>query len=583
MNNSPEHRITPKRINLLAGLLYKFRSLRIWVKITLPLTVLALVAGALINYWNFQAQRSIALRQSLMFSESMHNLTIAGISTLMIVADPESLSDYLSQINHIEGVRNLHVISSNVNQKGLEAGARKDPIEEQVLASGKMIWKLREEGSSEYLRVVRPILNSKNYLGQDCTSCHEGPENSVLGAVSMDIPLDQVNSASSDFSIQFVIAIAVIIAGLIGTLFFAFRYILTNPLTLITSRMDSISKGDLTKRFHPQSVDDIGTLLGEINTTVVALFNAINEIKESSDKSIATSAVLADTAATFTVSAQSLATTSQETAAALEELTTSSDSVAASMKQTAQNTRTINENAVKLNVSIADVGEAMKNLAGLAGELTDRARGGGEKAKITTQAMQEVRQSSDQIQEITKMISEISDRTNLLSLNAAIEAARAGESGRGFAVVADEISKLADRTARNVKEINSLVASTSKAVNKGIEVVGEETQILQDITKSVALISEASANVLKSLEEQGVSTKTIFQNIEKLAESTIKIELATDEQKKATYEISNSIQSVSQEAQAMSEGSLVIQDSTVELVQIAELLQAHIKHFKLTE
>ena len=68
-----------------------------------------------------------------------------------------------------------------------------------------------------------------------------------------------------------------------------------------------------------------------------------------------------------------------------------------------------------------------------------------------------ITESSQQVTDIISIIDDISDKINLLSLNAAIEAARAGEAGRGFAVVADEISKLADQTAASINDIDSLI------------------------------------------------------------------------------------------------------------------------------
>lgn len=82
-------------------------------------------------------------------------------------------------------------------------------------------------------------------------------------------------------------------------------------------------------------------------------------------------------------------------------------------------------------------------------------------------SMEKISSSSKEISKIISIIQSFSDRINLLALNAAIESARAGEEGKGFAVVSEEISKLANQTRKNIKNINSLVLLNSQEVNNG--------------------------------------------------------------------------------------------------------------------
>ena len=83
--------------------------------------------------------------------------------------------------------------------------------------------------------------------------------------------------------------------------------------------------------------------------------------------------------------------------------------------------------------------------------------------------MENIGKSSEELTGIASLINDISDQINLLSLNASIESARAGDAGRGFAVVAEEISKLADKTALNVKDIDRIIKSNSLLINEGTQ------------------------------------------------------------------------------------------------------------------
>lgn len=95
--------------------------------------------------------------------------------------------------------------------------------------------------------------------------------------------------------------------------------------------------------------------------------------------------------------------------------------------------------------------------------------------------IEQLKDESKRIEEISQTINEIADQTNLLSLNASIESARAGEHGRGFAVVADEISKLAEKSINSAKEIGNIIHASVERINSASEQINETSRSLQEI------------------------------------------------------------------------------------------------------
>ncbi|TGK33828.1 chemotaxis protein [Leptospira gomenensis] len=116
-----------------------------------------------------------------------------------------------------------------------------------------------------------------------------------------------------------------------------------------------------------------------------------------------------------------------------------------------------------------------------------------------------IRKVSESYREMSlrlRVINDIAEKVNLLSLNASIEAARAGEQGRGFAVVADEISKLADQTAKTIKEIHSLISVGNEAMNDNTEIVRQGTHTISRVIEDVNEIKDTTETFFETLREQ---------------------------------------------------------------------------------
>lgn len=177
-----------------------------------------------------------------------------------------------------------------------------------------------------------------------------------------------------------------------------------------------------------------------------------------------------------------------------------------------------------------------------------------ESLKMMTDRMNIINAGGKEIDQFVAIIDDISDKINLLSLNAAIEAARAGEYGRGFAVVADEIGKLAQATSDNSKSIASrikkiitdieegtnLVLNTKEStdvifsmvdtIEKGIEEVknlmAAQNKVLDVVVKQAGIIETLSKDVVVSTQEQKDSMVQTMHTIERLSEMAMEISSA---------------------------------------------------------
>ncbi len=142
-------------------------------------------------------------------------------------------------------------------------------------------------------------------------------------------------------------------------------------------------------------------------------------------------------------------------------------------------------NVAQMLDSIEAISENSNSAKSKAIDTSKLAKSGGITVDEAVNAMKMIQKSSEQINDIIQVISEIASQTNLLALNAAIEAARAGEHGLGFAVVADEVRKLAERSSEAAKEISKLIKESSRRVEEGASLSQKVGDSLRKIVESV--------------------------------------------------------------------------------------------------
>lgn len=237
---------------------------KIWYCLTAAIWLVLVVVWTGMIAWESAVNRETAIRQAQDFAGSIHEMTMAGLTGMMITGTVDQREVFLDQIKQLSIIKDLHVARSDAVVKTFgpdtKSTRKLDVIEQQVMSSGQAQMRTESTGGSSFLHVVTPTKAAKNYLGKDCLTCHQVPEGTVLGVVSMKVSLDSVESEVASFRIKISAAAAGVSLLLLIVIWLLTRHFVTAPLEQLTGGLADIARGegDLTRRLPVKGQDEIG-------------------------------------------------------------------------------------------------------------------------------------------------------------------------------------------------------------------------------------------------------------------------------------------------------------------------------------
>jgi methyl-accepting chemotaxis protein len=286
---------------------------------------------------------------------------------------------------------------------------------------------------------------------------------------------------------------------------------MATPIAEASSVLGRVADRDLSARMTGSYAGDFATIQRALNAAAENLDGALGEVQTAAEQVSSAGSQIAS-------GSQALASGASEQAASLEE-------VAASLQEMAAMARTSAENAQQARA------------------LTEQTRAsattGAERMTRLSEAVREIRQSSEQTAKIIKTIDEIAFQTNLLALNAAVEAARAGDAGRGFAVVAEEVRALALRSAEAARSTSDLIEQGVQAAARGVALNGDVMASLQEINAQVDRVTAVVAEISAASDQQADGVAQVNAAVEQMNGVTQQVAANAEESASAAEELAS--------------------------------------------
>jgi len=320
----------------------------------------------------------------------------------------------------------------------------------------------------------------------------------------------------------------------------------------LMNELQEVADGDLTVQ-ATVSEDITGAIADSVNYTVEELRNLVGRINKTVDEVRSASTRAQEMAVSLQSASEQQSQEIRESGQAVLRMARQIDDVSVRASESVQVARQ-SLDASKEGSTAVD--NAIAGMNGIRDQIQD-----------TAKRMKRLGESSQEIGEIVELISDITEQTNVLALNAAIQAASAGEAGRGFSVVAEEVQRLAERSGDATRQIAALIRAIQTDTQDAVSAMERSTQ---GVVEGTRLSDEAG----RALGEIGRVSTALAELIEEFSSTTSR-------QAASAGDVAHSIERILQVTEQTSAGTLQTADSVRQLSELALELRNSVARFKV--
>lgn len=306
-----------------------------------------------------------------------------------------------------------------------------------------------------------------------------------------------------------------------------------------SAAIELVAQGDLRNRVDSGGNDELGTIGNNLNTMVENLSGMSGQISEAGNAMFTALEQMQSA-----INAQSAGASEQ--AASVNETTSTLEEIRATSTQTLEKAQMLGEAAERTRreseQGLASVEQAISGMEAI------RAR-----VESIAETILALSEQTQQIGEITAVVTNLSQQSKMLALNASIEAAKAGEAGKGFAVVAAEVRELAEQSQQSTAQVQKILQDIrhatdravmateegSKGVDAGVGLVERTGTVMQKLSEVIRETSIASQQIVAAVRQEAVGIDQVSQAMAEINKVTAQFVSSAQQSKASTVELRN--------------------------------------------
>ncbi|MER1958988.1 MAG: methyl-accepting chemotaxis protein [Solibacillus sp.] len=423
------------------------------------------------------------------------------------------------------------------------------------------------------------IMVSFNIVNSDLVVANEGILEAATEMVSYQeqqlVKIKEESEKAISYT-RIVSLVSVVLAIVVAIVLIIFiRRTIIHPLSRLMHAAEFIADGDLTQQdIKVISKDEIGQLGMIFNKMKDNLHQLIQSVQGNAQQLTAASEELSASTEEITATTEDVTKQLEATSDSAQASASASSESARAMEETAQGVQRIAESSQVLHNSALDASQTASKGVDTIEQAKVQMTTINDSTATVNELVQKLAQQTIEIEHMTKVITDITDQTNLLALNAAIEAARAGEHGKGFAVVADEVRHLAESSKQSANSIVGLtveiqrdtanveqaVSSALGSVKEGVKIIGNAGESFHEIVGAVSVMTNQIEDISATAEQLSASAEEVSASVNEIA-------IGADAASQSVDSIAAAMEEQSATMQEVSGIALALVDSAAELQQ----------------